>query len=85
MRTNLTAVQATVRSFAPATRSGTVVLDDGIELPFDAAAFDAGGVRLLRVGQRVRLRVQPSPPDTHGVAAAPRIVYVTIATLPDPI
>ena len=50
------AVQATVRSFDPVTRSGTVLLDDGVELAYDRPAFDAGGVRLLRVGQRVRDR-----------------------------
>jgi 2-phospho-L-lactate/phosphoenolpyruvate guanylyltransferase len=77
-------VHATVRSFVPATRSGTVLLDDGVELPFDAAAFDAGGVRLLRVGQRVRLHVQPSSSDIDNPQAAPRIVFLTIATLPDP-
>jgi hypothetical protein len=81
---SLRAVHATVRSFVPATRSGTVLLDDGVELPFDAAAFDAGGVRLLRVGQRVRLRVQPSSSDIGNTEAAPRIVFLTIATLPDP-
>jgi hypothetical protein len=60
-----------------------VLLDDGVELPFDAVAFDAGGVRLLRVGQRVRLRTQP-PPGAGDVDGAPRIVFLTIATLPDP-
>lgn len=50
-------MQATVRSFDADSRSGTVLLDDGVELPYDAAAFDAGGLRLLRVGQRVRLEV----------------------------
>ncbi len=70
------AVQATVRSFDPATRSGTVLLDDGIELPYDAAAFDAGALRLLRSGQRVRVEVH----DDGGVR---RVTYLTIATLPD--
>jgi 2-phospho-L-lactate/phosphoenolpyruvate guanylyltransferase len=67
------AVQATVRSFDAETRSGTVLLDDGIELPYDAPAFDAGGLRLLRAGQRVRLRVEG---DT--------IIFLTVATLSDP-
>jgi 2-phospho-L-lactate/phosphoenolpyruvate guanylyltransferase len=65
-------VQATVRSFDPVTRSGSVLLDDGTELGYDAPAFDAGGVRLLRLGQRVRI-------ETDG----PRVTYLTIATLPD--
>jgi cold shock CspA family protein len=48
-------MQATVRTFSPATRSGSLLLDDGTEVPFDAAAFEAGGFRLLRSGQRVRI------------------------------
>ncbi len=39
----------------PGTRSGTVLLDDGSELAYPAAAFDASGLRLLRLGQRVRI------------------------------
>lgn len=66
-------MQATVATFSPASRAGTVLLDDGTELPFGAAAFDAGGLRLLRPGQRVALRV-----DGQAVVA------LTIATLPLP-
>ena len=51
-------MQATVRTFSPQTRSGTVLLDDGSGLEFDAPAFDAGGFRLLRPGQRVRVSVE---------------------------
>lgn len=67
-------MQGTVRSFDPATRGGTVLLDDGTELPYDAAAFDAGGLRLARIGQRVALRAD----------AAGRITALTLATLPLP-
>ena len=67
-------MQGTVRSFDPETRGGTVLLDDGTELPYDAAAFDAGGLRLARVGQRVALRA-----DAQG-----RITALTLATLPLP-
>jgi cold shock CspA family protein len=64
-------VQATVATFDPETGSGTALTDDGRRVPFDAAAFAAGGLRLLRPGQRVRMDV------TDG-----RIVRITIATLP---
>ncbi|HKT05701.1 MAG TPA: cold-shock protein [Rugosimonospora sp.] len=47
--------QGTVASFDPQDRSGTVLLDDGRQVAFDAPAFDASGLRLLRLGQRVRL------------------------------
>jgi 2-phospho-L-lactate guanylyltransferase len=54
---NVIGMQATVRVFVEPTRSGSVLLDDGSELPFDTAAFDAGGLRLVRPGQRVRLEL----------------------------
>ncbi|HZP52049.1 hypothetical protein [Actinocrinis sp.] len=67
-------MQGTVRVFDPETRAGSVVLDDGTELAYDAAAFNAGGLRLARPGQRVALRV-----DAEG-----RITALTLATLPLP-
>jgi cold shock CspA family protein len=48
-------VQATVATFDPDTGTGTALLDDGRPVEFDGAAFAAGGLRLLRLGQRVRL------------------------------
>ncbi|GAA3441803.1 hypothetical protein [Planomonospora venezuelensis] len=66
-------VQATVKVFDPATRSGSVFLDDGTEIPFGAAAFDAGPLRLLRSGQRVNLAVDGD-----------RVTYVTLSTFPLP-
>lgn len=70
-------MQATVRFFEPAGRSGTVLLDDGTELAYDADAFDAGGLRLLRLGQRVALRVTTADGTT-------RVTALTLATLPFP-
>ncbi|MFF3439865.1 hypothetical protein [Streptosporangium sp. NPDC002721] len=66
-------MQATVRNFDPATRSGSVFLDDGTEIPFDAAAFDAGPLRLLRSGQRVNI-----------VMNGDDVTYVTLSTFPVP-
>ena len=68
-----TEAQGTARVFDPTTRTGTVLLDDGTEVAFDAAAFDAGGLRLLRVGQRVKMRMDDG-----------RIVALTLVTLPLP-
>lgn len=48
-------MQATVATFDERTHAGTVLLDDGREIGFPAAAFDASGLRLLRLGQRVRI------------------------------
>ncbi|MEU8236625.1 cold-shock protein [Actinoplanes missouriensis] len=46
-------MQGTVATFDSATRSGTLLLDDGSELGFGAEAFQRSGLRLLRLGQRV--------------------------------
>ncbi|PZM94926.1 MAG: cold-shock protein [Actinobacteria bacterium] len=64
-------MQGTVATFDAVSRSGTVLLDDGSELAFPAAAFDASGLRLLRVGQRVRVER-----DSTG-----QITLVTLPTL----
>lgn len=66
-------MQATVKDFDRESRNGSVLLDDGSELTFDAAAFDAGGLRFLRLGQRVNLAVDGG-----------RISVVTLSTFPLP-
>ena len=53
-------MQATVHDFDPATGAGSVLLDDGTRLPFAGSAFAASGLRLLRRGQRLTVRVQDS-------------------------
>lgn len=70
-------MQGTVHTFDTATGAGTVLLDDGTPLPFPASAFAASGLRMLRPGQRVRLRVE-------GEGAERAVVFLTIATLSDP-
>ena len=66
-------MQATVKDYDRETRAGSVLLDDGSELAFDQEAFDAGGLRLLRLGQRVNLAVDDG-----------RITVVTLSTFPLP-
>jgi cold shock CspA family protein len=46
-------MQATVATFDSETQAGTLLLDDGTELPFPAEAFQRSGLRLLRLGQRL--------------------------------
>jgi cold shock CspA family protein len=65
-------MQGTVATFDEDTRTGTVLLDDGAQLRFPAAAFDASGLRHLRLGQRVRIDHDP----------AGTVVKVTLPTLP---
>lgn len=48
-------MQGSVHRFDPQTGAGSVLLDDGAELPFDGEAFAHSGLRLLRVGQRLTL------------------------------
>jgi 2-phospho-L-lactate guanylyltransferase len=48
-------MQATVSAFDDTTRSGTVLLDDGRQLPFSGEALQGTGLRFLRPGQRVSL------------------------------
>lgn len=66
-------LQGTVRAFDPISQSGSVLLDDGSPVEFDGAAFAAGGLRLLRPGQRVRME-----------AGADRVELITIITLRSP-
>lgn len=47
--------QGSVHTFDPGTGSGSVLLDDGEQVPFPAEAFAVSGLRLLRPGQRVSL------------------------------
>lgn len=56
-------MQATVRSFSHQTASGTVLLDDGVELPYDAEAFASSNLRHLRVGQRLTVVVTAAGPS----------------------
>ncbi|MGW3495609.1 hypothetical protein [Streptomyces sp. NPDC001020] len=58
-------MQATAYTYDPETRTGQVLLDDGTPLAFDAPAFDAGGLRLLRPGQRVRIETEGEGEDRH--------------------
>ncbi|MDX2528772.1 hypothetical protein ACSCB1_13805 [Streptomyces europaeiscabiei] len=66
-------MQATAYTYDPVTRTGQVLLDDGTPVPFDAPAFDAGALRLLRPGQRVRI-------ETEGGAESLRITLITLQT-----
>ncbi|MEU9114758.1 hypothetical protein AB0D04_23920 [Streptomyces sp. NPDC048483] len=81
-------MQATAYTYDETTRSGSVLLDDGTPLPFDAAAFDAGGLRLLRPGQRVRIEFADDANEAGGSDGADagkgdgrRIVLITLQTL----
>ena len=67
-------MQATVSSFDPATFTGAVLLDDGVEITFPARALAGTGLRLLRPGQRVRL-------ETAGEGESLQVKTLQILTL----
>jgi 2-phospho-L-lactate/phosphoenolpyruvate guanylyltransferase len=71
-------VQATVNTYDPSSRTGTVLLDDGVELPFGEDAVAAGEMRFLRFGQRVRIRTEGTDPDQ-------RVTFLVLSTLADPV
>ena len=53
-------MQASVHKYDDESGSGSVLLDDGREVPFDGIAFDASGLRLVRPGQRVSIEMSAS-------------------------
>ena len=48
-------MQGTVAAFDETEHNGSLLLDDGTRLDFTESAFAASGLRLLRLGQRVRI------------------------------
>lgn len=50
--------QGTVKTFHPATATGTLVDDSLVEYSYDAEAFRASGLRELRIGQRIRFEFE---------------------------
>lgn len=46
--------QGTVKHFDEQTRAGSLLLDDRTEVSIDATSVEGGGIRFLRIGQRVR-------------------------------
>jgi cold shock CspA family protein len=50
-------MQASVHRYDDQDGSGSVLLDDGREIPFDVKVMDASGLRLLRPGQRVSIEM----------------------------
>ena len=53
-------MQASVHKYDDASGSGSVLLDDGLEVPFDGIVMDASGLRRVRPGQRVSIEMTGS-------------------------
>jgi 2-phospho-L-lactate guanylyltransferase len=67
-------MQGTVKEFSEETRSGSVLLDDGTEIPLPAEAFSKSGLLKLQFGQRVRFEVE-------GEGDQRRVTSIMITTL----
>ena len=50
-------MQATIHRYDPATGAGSVVTDAGLVIPLAAGVVAAGGLRHVRVGQRLTVSV----------------------------
>jgi 2-phospho-L-lactate guanylyltransferase len=64
-------MQGTVARFDPASGAASVLLDNGTAVDVPPLAFAASGLRLLRLGQRVRLKTD----------AERRVVGVALVTM----
>lgn len=66
--------QGTVKEWDGTSREGTVLLDDGTEIPIDAASLDPR-MLMLRLGQRVAFVLA----EERGVLKARDLKLVTLA------
>jgi len=64
-------MQGTVATFDPATGTASVLLDNGTSVEVPKAAFAASGLRLVRLGQRLRLQTD----------AEHRVIGVALVTM----
>jgi 2-phospho-L-lactate guanylyltransferase len=46
--------QGTIKEFDPQNRTGILYMDDRTEVHIDAGSVEGAGLRLLRIGQRVK-------------------------------
>lgn len=49
--------QGTIKEYDPSSRTGTLFMDDASEVHIDATSVEGAGVRILRIGQRVKFDV----------------------------
>lgn len=68
-------MQATISRYDDSSRSGSVLTDTGVQIPFTGEALTDPRIRFLRPGQRVRI-------DTTGTGADVTITAVHFITLP---
>ena len=69
-------MQATIHTFDPATGTGSVILDTGKVVPFEAEAFAASSLRHLRLGQRLSIELTGDPEATGATVSRLWIVGI---------
>jgi 2-phospho-L-lactate/phosphoenolpyruvate guanylyltransferase len=66
--------QGTIKDFDEADRSGSLLMEDRTEVAIDATSLEGVGVRMLRLGQRVKFDLA----DEGGRKVARSLRLVTI-------
>jgi 2-phospho-L-lactate guanylyltransferase len=66
--------QGTIKTYDESSRSGVIMDDQKNELAFDAESFGRSGVRMFRLGQRVKYQIV-------GQGERARVRDLTIVTL----
>lgn len=66
--------QGTIKTYDMKTKIGSLLTDDAEEFGFDQASFKNSGIRLFRIGQRVKF-------DVEGEGSRRTVRNLTIVTL----
>jgi len=66
--------QGTIKEFDIGSRSGSLLMEDRSEIAIDATSLEGAGLRMLRIGQRVKFDVS----DEAGRKVARSLRLVTI-------
>jgi cold shock CspA family protein len=66
--------QGTIKEFDVGSRSGSLLMEDRSEIAIDATSLEGAGLRMLRIGQRVKFDVT----DEAGRKVARSLRLVTI-------
>jgi 2-phospho-L-lactate guanylyltransferase len=66
--------QGTIKDYDEAGRTGTLLMDDRTEVTIDPTSLEGAGLRLLRIGQRVKFDIA----DDAGRKVARSLRLVTL-------
>jgi cold shock CspA family protein len=66
--------QGTIKEFDDQSRTGSLLMEDRSEVRIDATSLEGGGIRTLRLGQRVKFSLA----DEAGTKVARSLRLVTV-------